>query len=191
MAKLTIKQLDFELVSARLEPFLDDDPREAAKNHRFVWGVVVEAKAKEVAGATWEPSFTSERLLETKPNELGSWRDLVGRSGGWTDNEEMGLLYVFSHEAVIDVAWRFERGKSGRLLFILDGKSRFNHSAPYKGLLPVHVEAELEHAPIPMGPKTKEAACRKPMARFGIKDAFDFKVDDGVSYLIPTDYPRH
>jgi hypothetical protein len=189
MSKLTIKQQELELVSARLEPFLDNDAEEPAETHRFVWGVLVEAKAKDVAGSTWEPSFTSERVLETKPNELESWQNLAGRHGEWTDDEEMATLYTVSHEAVIDVTWRFERASSGRLRFVLDGRSRFRQSGEYEGLIPIHLEAELEYAPIPMGPKTKEAACRRQMARFGLKDPFAFKVQDGVSYLAPTNYP--
>ena len=41
-------------------------------------------------------------------------------------------------------------------------------------MLPIHLEAELEYAPIPMGRKAKEAACRKRIARFGINDPFEF-----------------
>ena len=57
-------------------------------------------------------------------------------------------------------------------------------------MLPIHLEAELEYPSIAMGRKTKEAACRRQLARFGIKDPFDFKVENGVSYMIPTNYPN-
>ena len=121
--------------------------------------------------------------------ELGSWEDLVGRHGEWTDDDEMATLYTFSHEAMVNVGWRFERAKSGRPVFILDGKSHFDHPGGYKGLLPVHIEAELEYGSIPMA-KRKEAACRGRLTRFGLKDPFDFKVENGVSYMIPTNYPN-
>jgi hypothetical protein len=188
MSKLIIKDLRFEIVTARLEPFIRDREDSPAASHRFVWGVVAEAKAKDVADSTWIPSFTGESLLETKPLEIESWRNLAGRHGEWRDDDEMATLYTFSHEPIVDVRWRFELGKSGRLVLVLDGKSRFDHSGGYKGMLPVQLETELEYRHIPMA-KRKEAACRKRLARFGIKDPFDFNVENGVSYMIPNNYP--
>jgi hypothetical protein len=71
----------------------------------------------------------------------------------------------------------------------LDGTSRFDHPGGYEGMLPVHLEAELEYRAIPMGNR-KEVACRKRLTRFGMKDPFDFNVHNGVSFLVPTNYPN-
>ena len=135
MSKLTIKDLEFDLASAKLEPFIADDEREPVKDHRFVWGVVLHSKKKTVGGATWIPSFTSERLLETEARELETWQELAGRHGSWEDAGEMGLLYAFSYLPVGNVRWRFDRAESGRLVFILDGQSHFSHPGGYEGLL--------------------------------------------------------
>src|SRR5437762_7803950 len=183
MAKITTRDLEFRVTSARLEAFFDAPPRTSPGAHRLAWGVVVETTS---AGAKfdWEPRFTAERLFETKPLEVPSFRDLNGRQGSWGDDGEIAFLYTFTHESVVNARWKVILSASGRLVFALNGFSNFDHEGGLVGLLPVSVETELAFAPIPCGSRA-ERECRARLSRFGIKDRFDFRVVDGVSELVP------
>jgi hypothetical protein len=192
MPKFTISDLKFDIQSATLEPFFDDPSDEPLKNHRLVWGVVVTAMQKKGKQAGWNPRFTSERLLETKPKEIETWRELAKYAGTWDDaseDEERALLTTFEHEPVINVKWSFALSVAGRLSVTLDGFSKFNHPGGYKGLLPIHIDTELDFAPIPMGEMSK-AACKRQLVQFGLSDPLEFRVDDDISFLDLTDYPR-
>jgi hypothetical protein len=192
MAELTISDLKFEVVSATLQPFFDDPADQPLKNHRLVWGVEVEAEQKKGKQADWHPRFTSERLLETKPKEIKTWSELASRTGAWGDaeeDEERALLTTFEHEPVINVKWRFGLSPSGRLSITLDGFSTFNHPEGYAGLLPIHIDTELDFSPIPMGEMSK-TACKKQVVQFGLTDPLEFRVDDDIAYLDLTGYPR-
>lgn len=187
MAKFTISDLSFRIRSARLEPFFEDPPEEPVSEHRLVWGVVIEAESDEDV-ANWKPTFTAERLFETEPREIEGWKDLDGRQGAWSDDDEMALLSTFEHEPLYDAEWSLAVAPSGRLLFKFKGRADFNHPGGYTGRLPIEIETELDFTPIPSG-TADEDECRKQLAQFGITDAFEFRVIDGVSSLIPVHYP--
>ena len=185
---LKIRTLKFDVQVAKLQPFFSGrfDP---TVERKLAWGVVVQAR-RPGRYADWEPCFTADQLLETVPNEVESWRQLVGRRGTWRDEdgtEERGSLLTFEHEPVVNAEWGFELSPAKRLVFVLKGFSRFAHSELYKGLLPISIRAELAFAPIPMR-GSKEPTCRKELARFGIADRFQFAVNHGTSYLVPQGY---
>lgn len=189
-ATFLIRKLRFDVQTAKLDVIFPER-REPKEDQRVAWGVVVQA-FRPGRFADWEPCFTADRVLETGRKEIQSWRQLAGRRGAWRDedgNEERALLTTFEHEPVINAEWRFDLSSSGRLIFTLDGFSRFAHSDLYKGILPIRIRTELAYAPIPMG-HYKESTCRKQLAGLGIEDRFKFREKDGVSYLVPLNYPQ-
>lgn len=189
-ARFQIRKLKFEVQTAKLKVFFPG--RRGPKEHqRVAWGVVVQA-FRPGRFENWEPCFAADQVLETGRQEMQSWRQLAGRRGAWRDedgNEERALLTTFEHEPVINAEWRFDLSSSGRLIFTLDGFSRFAHSRLYKGMLPIRIRTELAYAPIAMG-HDKESTCRKQLAGLGIADRFKFRKKDRVSYLVPLDYPQ-
>lgn len=189
MSTLTISDLKFDVISANLD--VNFAHKEAPpKDHTLAWGVTIRADQKKGPQKSWKPKFTGEDLIETKPKELKSWRDLAGRQGSWAeDHNERGFLYTYEHVPVVDVTWRFELAKSGRLAIVVDGFSDFNHGDGYQGKLPLHLEAELDFVRIPMRKDSKTVAMKR-RAEFGLTDPLEFRIEDGVSYLIPTDYPH-
>jgi len=185
---LKIRTLKFDVRVAKLQPFFAGRP-EPRMAPQLAWGVVVQS-GRPGRYADWEPCFTATRLLESIPNEIQSWRQLVGRRGTWRDEdgtEERGSLLTFEHEPVVNAEWGFELSPAKRLVFSLKGFSRFAHSDLYNGLLPIRIRAELAFDAIPMR-AAKESTCRKELARFGITDRFKFAVNRGTSYLVPQGY---
>jgi hypothetical protein len=189
MNTLTIKDLKFDIISALLEPFFDDDDDDP-NMHTLVWCVEIHAAQKGGPQEDWKPSFISEFLIETAPMEISTWQDLVGQKGEWEDDdEEMGLLTTFETEPVYNVKWEIKQAPSGRLLFTLKGISSFAHPGGYEGDLPVEIETELDFVRIPCGISSEEE-CRNQLKQFGITGEFKFQVVNEVSVLIPGDYPK-
>jgi hypothetical protein len=140
----------FPIKIARLEPFYSDD------EDRLCWGVFCVADGGQTFGGE-DPCINFDRLLETRPGQLASWRDLAGTKLGWSDPAEgpEGLFNVWEGEEIRDCQWEFERGEGNALVVKVQGITDIRADVPFDRDVP----------PLRLPPPRPPGRCRVPQVR--------------------------
>jgi hypothetical protein len=170
----------FSMKTAYLEPFYADD------EDVLCWGVFCVAVGGDTLGGQ-DPCINFDRLLETRPGQLASWKDLAGTKLEWVDpaGGPEGQFIVWEGEDIRDCHWEFARGKPGELILRINGITDICGDAPFDRNVPFEIETSLAIHPWPMGEK-KQSACLRIYRHLGLQDPVDFRRIDGVSYLLFT-----
>jgi hypothetical protein len=175
---LKIANQTFAIKTARLEPFYSDD------EDRLCWGVLCVADGGQTFGGE-DPCINFDRLFETQPGQLASWKDLAGTKLGWgnpADGPE-GLFNVWEGEEIRDCQWELARGEGNALILKVQGMTDIRGDAPFDRNVPFAVETPLAIHRWPMG-DAKKSECLKVYRHLGLKDAVEFRKEGGVSCLV-------
>jgi hypothetical protein len=182
--RFDIGNLSFEISSARLIVFFDDDED---VDDCLAFGAEVRARSSAVS---WPAQFSCARLTRLRPGTFRAIRDLHGLSGSWTaEEDEFGqphaTLYTQEHEPVREAGWRFGDGEADSLFFEFSGVSKFAHGPKAQGPLRLSIACRLSFDGIRCGRRPRRE-CEALASRFGIP--FSYSQDEsGISLLVPPE----
>ncbi len=179
-----IDNIDFDIRSAILEAFIDDD------ENIMEWAVEIMATSTSGADIKWNAKLSSESIIKTKEKQLRTWKDIAGSSFSWQDavdddENEHGLMYIFQHEPVYDCKGEFYSNEKGETCIKWSGKCDVYWNEKYNKGLNFIVDTPLEFKGVWFG-KDIEPVCQKQLSNFITNEHFNYKIERNSSLMIPA-----
>jgi hypothetical protein len=106
------------------------------------WDFEFRAKSKEVAGMDWKPHISTHYLCV----QLPSLDELPGKSfdvSEFIDDEPAFMIYLMTHEPVINAKIGFGKWRGNSIEFTLTGNANVCDEPGYEGDLPLKIECLL------------------------------------------------
>jgi len=178
-----IADIEFIVEEAVLDAYIDDDEMV------MVWGLEVSGAAVEKEFERWKPRAKIECIRSTNPGELGHWTELAGTSKKWApkyndDEQEIGLLYVFSHEPIYNSSIQLLADPKG-LAVKWTGVCDIHWNEKYGQGLEFLIDTPVDFLGIWCG-REPLATCLPLIQQFFSAAQYQYtQTDDGVSIFLP------